>query len=119
MMAWRRWQDWVNVVLGVLLFIAVWVFHATTMAPAEWTGIVIGVLLFLVGLYLLANPRMVNAEWIQVVLGVLLFISPWVLRFTALTLMSWTAWVIGILAIIFAGWVLLTHRHGVAHPNVA
>lgn len=105
-----RWQDWVNVVLGALLFIAVFAFGATAIPAAEWTGIIIGVLLFVVGIYALVSPQLVSIEWAQVVLGVLLFISPWVLGFTGLTSMAWTAWIIGILAVIAAGWMLLTER---------
>lgn len=114
MMAWRRWQDWVNVILGVILFIAAFVYAAPAMAMAEYTFIVIGVLLFLVGLYLLANPRMVAGEWVQVVLGILVFISPWVFGYANRSPADWFAWVIGVLAIIFAGWVLLTERSGLS-----
>ncbi len=110
MTAWHRWQDWVNVVLGVILFITPFVFGATATSSAAYTAWVIGVLLFLVGLYLLSSPQNVNVEWVQIVLGVLLFISPWVLGFTNLTQMAWSAWIIGVLAVIAAGWVLLTER---------
>ncbi len=103
---WRRWQDWVLVVLGALIFIATFVFSAMTVPAAQYTGIIIGVLMFLVGLYTLANPQMRNVEWVQIVLGVLLFISPWVLGYTSLVQMAWSAWIIGVLAVIAAGWVL-------------
>ncbi len=111
---WKRWQDWVLVVLGVLIFLATFVFGAMTMPAAQWTGIVIGVLMFLVGLYMLANPQMRTVEWAQIVLGVLLFISPWVLGYTSLTQMAWSAWIIGVLAVIAAGWVLYFE-----HPAMA
>jgi uncharacterized membrane protein len=114
MMAWRRWQDWINVILGVILFIAAFVFAAAVVSAAEWTFIVIGVLLFLVGLYLLANPQAVPVEWVQIVLGILLFISPWVFHFSTSSPTDWFAWIIGVLAVIFAGWVLLEQRSPVA-----
>jgi hypothetical protein len=67
----------------------------------------IGVLLVVVSLLLLANPRAVWGEWVQVVLGVLQFLSPWVLGYQALSPANWFAWVIGVLAVIAAGSVLL------------
>ena len=114
MSAWRRWQNWVLVVLGALIFIATFVFGAMTMPAAQYTGIVIGALMFLIGLYVLANPQMRSVEWVQIVLGVLLFISPWVLGYTSLTQMAWSAWIIGVLAVIAAGWVLFTEQRAVA-----
>ena len=114
MSAWRRWQNWVLVVLGALIFIATFVFGAMTMPAAQYTGIIIGALMFVVGLYTLANPQMRSVEWVQIVLGVLLFISPWVLGYTSLTQMAWSAWIIGVLAVIAAGWVLFTEQRAVA-----
>jgi hypothetical protein len=43
---------------------------------------------------------------IEGVVGVLIFISPWVLGFTALTPMAWSAWIVGVLAVILAASVL-------------
>ncbi len=115
MMAWKRWQDWVNVVLGVLLFITPFVFGGAAMPMAEYAHFVLGVLLFLVGLYLLARPEHWQVEWAQIVLGILLFISPWVLGYTTLTQLAWSAWIIGVLVVIIAGSVLYSRQSGVAH----
>ncbi len=110
MAPWHRWQDWVNVVLGVVLFITPFTFGATSVQAAAYTAWVVGVLLLAVGLYLLSNPENTGVEWVQVILGVLLFISPWALTFTNLTQMAWSAWIIGVLSVIAAGWVLLAER---------
>ena len=114
MNAWSRWQDWAIVVLGVILFITPFVFGATSMQSAAYTAWIIGVLLVVVGLYCLSSPQNVGVEWVQLILGVLLFISPWVLGFTDLVQMSWSAWIIGVLAVIASGWVLLSGRSEVA-----
>ncbi len=76
------------------------------MPTAQYAGLIIGALMFLVGLYMLANPQMRSIEWVQIVLGVLLFISPWVLSYTSLTQVAWSAWIIGVLGVIAAAWVL-------------
>ncbi len=91
MSAWKRWQDWVIVVLGVLLYITPltvpFVFGGAATATATYTAYVMGVLIAAVGLYLLANPANVMGEWIQVLLGALLVASPFVLGFP-----SWSLW---------------------------
>jgi hypothetical protein len=106
MFAWKRWQDWSVVILGVLLFIAPFAFGATTFASAAWTAYIGGALLVIFGLVSLANPSLQASEWVDGVVGVLLFLSPWVLGFTALSTLAWSAWIIGVLAVLLAGSVL-------------
>jgi uncharacterized membrane protein HdeD (DUF308 family) len=110
MTAWKRWQDWATVVLGVLAFISPFVFGQTAQTTASWTAYIAGVLLVLSGLLAASTARVRPTEWIPVVIGVLLFISPWVLGFVAVTSLAWTAWVIGILAVVAAGSLLLGNR---------
>jgi hypothetical protein len=106
MSTWKRWQDWANVVLGVLLFISPFVLGAMGVQTAAWTAWIGGVLLVIVGLYDLASPDQRTGQWIEGIIGVLLFISPWVLGFAGLTSMAWTAWIIGVLSVVLAAWVV-------------
>jgi uncharacterized membrane protein len=106
MSAWKRWQDWTTVVLGILLFIAPFGFNVPLTGAAAWTAYTGGVLLAIVGLYDLYRPADQTGEWTEVVLGVLVFIAPWVLGFAALVTMAWSAWVIGVLAVALACWVI-------------
>jgi hypothetical protein len=107
---WNRWQDWANVVLGVILFITPFVFGATGSTTAAWTAYIGGVLLVIVGLFDLANPDSQAGEWTEGVLGVLVFISPWVLGFAGLTVMAWSAWIVGVLAVVLTASVLFADR---------
>jgi len=111
MKAWTRWQNWVSLVLGVILFITPWVFGTTTNTASSWDAWIIGVIGVIFALLALAY---VSAAWIpeylSVALGVLLFISPWVLGFAALSSAAWTAWIIGILFVVVNGWILLQTR---------
>jgi len=111
MKTWTRWQDWISLVLGVILFLTPWVF-GTAMNRASsldaWIIGVIGVILALVALAFLSAATI--AEGLSVVLGVLLFISPWVLGFAALSSAAWAAWIIGILLVVVNGWTLLQTR---------
>ncbi|RKT57244.1 SPW repeat protein [Saccharothrix australiensis] len=96
--AWTRWQDWVEVVIGVAVLLSPLVVE--TSAAAMWTMIVLGALIAVDGFASLANPSMVFGEWFQVVLGALLFISPWVLGYSDLTGASWVSWIGGVLTVV-------------------
>lgn len=108
--AWKIWQGWINAIASVLLFISPWVFRdassmtfaATGSQAAEWTAWIGGILGFAAALWLLIRPR---ALWLAVasfVIGVLLFLAPWVLGFTAVTGVAWTAWVLGVIMALVA-----------------
>jgi hypothetical protein len=102
--AWTRWQDWAQVVLGVVAALStIWV---DTSTKVLWTMIILGALIAIDGLWSLAAPGVVASEGVEVVLGVLLFIAPWVMGYTALTGASWFSWVIGALAVIVGGTAL-------------
>jgi hypothetical protein len=110
---WTRWQNWANVVLGVILFVAPWVtgtaydLGISADSHAAWNAWIVGAVVALVALWSLAAPASQLPEWINVVLGIWLFIAPWVLGYSLLTASAWTAWIIGILVIIMAGWAIL------------
>ena len=105
-----RWQDWITAALGVILFITPFVSGDTSQATASWTAYIGGVLLFVFGGGMLLAPAVRNLEVFPLILGVLLFLAPWVLGFTGVTALAWSAWVIGVLAFIAAGSVLVGGR---------
>ena len=107
---WNRWQDWANVVLGVVLFATPFVFGATGSSAAAWTAYIGGALLVIVGLFDLANPDSRSGEWTEGALGALVFISPWVLGFAGLTMMAWSAWIVGVLTVVLSASVLFVDR---------
>jgi hypothetical protein len=108
MTAWKRWQDWAEVVLGVLFIISPFVFGASAsgMMGATWTAVILGILIAAVGLFNLAMPATLVGEWVDGILGILAFISPWVIGFTTLMPMAWAAWIIGVLTVLAAASVL-------------
>ena len=109
---WKRFQDWLTVVIGALLFVAPFVLGATANQAAAWTAYAGGVLLAIAGLWSLARSSPANhvAEWAEIVIGVLVFLTPWALGFTGLTAMAWSVWIAGILAVVLAGSVVLSER---------
>ncbi len=110
---WTRWQNWANVLFGILLFISPWVYGLqnnlmlASYAHAAWNAWIVGIAIFLVALWALDAPRSSIPEWINVLLGIWLFISPWVLGFSTLTAAAWTAWILGILVVIAAAWAIV------------
>jgi uncharacterized membrane protein HdeD (DUF308 family) len=110
MKAWSRWQDWVSLVLGILLFISPFVFGTMGHTSSAWDAWVLGVIGVILALLSLGLPNNPVTEWLTLVLGIVLFISPWIFAFATLTTAAWTSWVIGVLFVIAAGWVLLTNR---------
>ena len=50
MTTWRRWQDWVVVGLGALMFVTPFVFGETANSVAAYTACVLGALIALAGL---------------------------------------------------------------------
>ncbi|QBD77427.1 hypothetical protein EPA93_16080 [Ktedonosporobacter rubrisoli] len=111
MKAWTRWQDWVSLVLGVLLFISPWIFGTAMYGTSSWDAWIVGIVGVILALLALAfiNAAM-PLRWISLILGVWLFISPWVLGFATLSAAAWTAWIIGILFVIVNGWTQLETR---------
>jgi hypothetical protein len=103
MTAWRRWQDWVVVGMGVVTFLTPFAFGDTSQTIAASTAYVLGVLIALAGLLNAAMGRVGGLEVIPAVLAVILFVSPWAFGFTAVTALAWSAWIVGILVVLAAG----------------
>ena len=106
MTTWRRWQDWVVVGLGVVLFVTPFVFGETAQTVAASTAYALGVLVALAGLLNAGMRPAGGLELIPAVLAVILFVSPWVFGFTAVTALAWSAWIIAILVVLAAGSLL-------------
>jgi len=97
---WHRWEDWVNLILGIWLFIAPWFWTGTARAiqSARTDSLVLGVIVILMALWALASPNVQLPEWINTIAGIWLFIAPWVLGFAAVAHgAAWTSWIIGII----------------------
>jgi hypothetical protein len=116
--AWRRWQDYATIIFGAALFVTPFVFGDTSQGTAATTAYILGVLLVLAGLLAAAMREANQVEWIPVILGVIIFISPFVLGFTAVTAIAWAAYIVGVLAVINAGSLLLNVT-GNRRPNLA
>ena len=110
MKAWRRFEDWANVVLGAYLFFVPFIVAAN--AASAWNVYIVGVLILCVALYALAQPDSKGAEWTNVVLGAWMIIAPFVLSSGSLAgAMAINAYVVGVLVIVLAGIALYQMGH--------
>jgi uncharacterized membrane protein HdeD (DUF308 family) len=112
---WTRWQDFAEVVLGLVAFVSSFVIDMAD--KAMWAMLVLGALIALDGVLSLAMPDMVYAEYIQIGLGVLLFIAPFVMSFTGTTAAAWLCYVLGALTVV-AGFLALPEANA-AHTRAA
>ncbi len=107
-MAVRRWQDWVNQVLGAWLFISPWVLrYAGT--PAAWNAYVMGAGIVVFALIAAYMPKAWE-ELINTALGVWLVVSPFVLGFSASEMVALHTVVVGILVAAFAVWAMASDK---------
>ena len=93
MIASRRWQDWATTLIGGLVALSPMVFTKTWTENEAWTAYIVGGLIFAVGVVSLLFEQATYFEWTQVLLAAALFVSPWLIGFTAVTAMAWTAWI--------------------------
>jgi hypothetical protein len=111
----QRWQDWVGLVLGIVLVLSPWLVGFADMMAAAASAWVIGiaaVILFGVSLW---KPEQQRLEWANLVLAVLLILSPFVLGFAGMAGAAWTHWILGSLIGGDAIWARADTRGGQAH----
>jgi hypothetical protein len=103
----KRWQDWVNLILGLWTFVSPWVFGfaagASTAARAMW---ILGAAIVVFAAFAVYMHRAWE-EVINILLGVCLIASPWVLSFTEIPTPTTNAVVVGLLVTAFAVWAML------------
>ncbi len=103
-------QDWVNLLLAVLLFISPWALGFTDhihAARTAWTsGIVIGFIAF-AAIVQFAEWE----EWLNLLLGVWLIFAPWIVGFAGVVAAMRTHVALGVLIALFSAWELWAVRH--------
>jgi len=106
--AFKRWQDWAIVAVGVVVFATPFVFGETSNSNAAYSAYLLGALVAFAGLAsaFMAAPVKPIAL-IVALLGVILFFTPWLFGFTAATATSWVSWIAGVLVVGLSGFALL------------
>lgn len=97
------WAYWLVGLAGLWLLISPWIFRYSIVPRAFWTGIILGALILI---FAFVRPFVANRGhwvwWIIAGLGVLAIISPWVLAFTFRPGATWSAIIVGAIAVIVA-----------------
>lgn len=112
------WQDWVNLVLGVWLFLAPW-FGLGESQPAAWNSWIFGLAIAVLAIGAISQPQKWE-EWTNLAIGVWLILAPFVLGFSGETGALWNHVIIGVLVGADALWAMRepVHRDRAAHPRV-
>ncbi len=98
-----KYLNWINVILGAVLFAAPFLFNYSGNTVALWTSLILGVLI--AGLGYLKSYRWTAA------MGIIAFIAPFVLSFSGVTAALWTCLVVGALVAILDGYeIFLTEE---------
>jgi hypothetical protein len=101
------WQDWVNLILAVWLFVSPWFLQIG--APASWNAWIVSVAVAVFALWA-AGRRGGWQEWVTLVLGAWIFLSPWIYGFATGQAASWDHWIVGGLIVIISGLSLGARR---------
>jgi hypothetical protein len=105
----NQWQDWLNLLLAVWLFVSPWVLGFAASgggaSVAAWNACIVAVVIAVLSIAALARAEPWE-EWVNILAGIWLFISPWVLKFSGNRHALWNALIVGALVIIFAAWDL-------------
>lgn len=103
--------DIVNLLAGILLFIAPWGLSYMADASAAWTAWGSGVAVVVMAVAALASFAEWE-EWIEGAVGLWVILSPWLLHFTADTMAMWSHVALGGVVLIAAmGEVSWRHMH--------
>ena len=107
MSKWTHPQGLAALIVGVYAALSpIWTTHPSG-NKALYTMIVLGVVTAVLALISLAYPGRVVYEGLIALMGVLFVLSPWVMSFTAgagYTAFAWTAWIVGIVALVAGAW---------------
>jgi peptidoglycan/LPS O-acetylase OafA/YrhL len=102
----KRWQDGVNMLLGLWLFISPWVMQYADAQAAAWNAYGMGTAIVVFAAVAVYMPK-VWEELINTVCGLWLVISPYALGFASTTTVAVHTMVVGVLTVGFAVWAML------------
>ena len=109
------WQDSVNFLLGLGLFLSPWALGYETEGSAALSAHIVGVIIAVMALAALFAFR-IWEEWISAILGAWLIIAPWVLNFSGNSVATRAHVLIGIAVFVLAMWSAT--EHGSGHMSV-
>jgi SPW repeat len=104
----KRWQDWVNAVLGVALIVSPWILgFGEARSAAAWSAWILGGAVLIVAL----ASQLIPAAWgeaLMLLFGLCSIASPWVLGYSAESRPVSSAVIIGALVAVLSLWATFT-----------
>jgi len=100
----QRWQDWVNLIAGIWLFITPWLFGYSHMG-FSWDAFVMGAVVIVSSVWALSDQRRWE-EWVDLIIGVWIFFSPWILGFSTISAALWNMLAVGAVVFVLSVWGL-------------
>ena len=105
----KRWQDWLNLLIGIWLFISPWVIgFAGAEYVASWNAWILGIGIVVFSALAVSIPQAWE-EVINILLGIWMVISSWVIG-VASRAVETNAVIVGLLVILFAAWAMTLKR---------
>jgi hypothetical protein len=105
-----RVQEWINLVIGAVLFSAPWVLQFTDLSEATSNARICGFVICVVSIgALLAYGAW--EEWHGIALGAWIIVSPWALDFAPVITALGAHVILGVLLIASESWEIWTVRH--------
>jgi hypothetical protein len=102
----KRWQDWLNVLLGAWLFISPWALnYASELPRAAWNAYILGGAVVLFAAAAVYLPKAWE-EGLNILLGAWAVVSPWVLGFAASSNVTTNMVIVGGLIAVLAAWAM-------------
>ena len=98
-----RWQDYVNLALGVWLIVAPWIGVGVHNDLAAWNSYIAGLVVAIFSIAAIARAQLWE-EWLNLVIGLWLILAPFVLYFTAQPGPTWNHIIVGVVIAIDAAW---------------
>lgn len=114
----KNFQDWVNLVLAVLLFIAPWLLRFSTDLTASYNAWISGVVVGIIAVTALTAFAEWE-EWLEMLVGLWVVISPWALGFALDRTATWSHVILGLLVIAFAASEVYQLRHRPMQPTTS
>lgn len=104
-----EWQNWMNLVLGLILFITPWVLDNSLSSEVatlvNWNFWIVGVVVITSAASALKNLKPWE-EWVNLILGVWMILSPWALSYTTENNLVMVSIISGLAITLFAGLAL-------------
>jgi hypothetical protein len=116
-----QWENGVNAILGIGVFLLPWLMTSSLpnigMAAAIWNFWIVGALIVLMALLAVLNLKLWE-EWTNVIAGAWLFFSPWVFGYAKPgNQLLWISLAAGLAVVVLSGITVPIARR-ISHNNV-